>query len=153
MTEREVFEWIDLPYLYKKFITNGEKFPPKIVEIEGKKIQKLPEIVRGAAGLFVMKKRVGNCAIFQKIATRGGLTNYDYFEVIIIKKSKAKENALRLNNVYNMGYNLEEIPDIKEHYPTDEDFGRIAWAFRDLKSSEERFEELLKLEEEKANAK
>lgn len=70
MIEKEVFEWIDLPHLYISYMKDGKKPEGKIVEIEQKRVQILPEIFKCKNGLFVIKKRKKYVAIYQKIATK-----------------------------------------------------------------------------------
>lgn len=140
MIEKEIFEWIDLPYLYISYMKEGKKSEVKIVEIEQKRVQKLPEIFKGKTGLFVMKNRRNNLAIYQKIATKKGLIDYEYFEVIKIRKINNKKNLERFNKSYGRNYDIENSPDFKEVYPKDEDFGSIAWAYTKLEKAKEKYE-------------
>ena len=135
MIEREVFEWTDLHHLYISYMKEGKNPEGKIVEIEQKRVQKLPEIFKCKNGLFVIKVRQENLAIYQKIATKEGLIDYYYFEAIRIKKINNKKNLERFNKSYGTNYDLENAPDFKEVYPKDEDFGKIAWAYPTLEKA------------------
>ena len=123
---------------------------------EGVKIQKLPEIVTHKNGIFELIKRTEKVALYRKTHFKDGgkfyPCSYDYFEVFIIEKMNLKNYYKFISKKRNINYNLDEIDDFKEKFPSDEDFGKTAWAFRSLEDSNNKFDFLVsKLSGDKKN--
>lgn len=115
----------------------------EIVEIEQKRVQKLPEIYRGKYGVYFLILRDDNFAIYQKDKPA------NCYEVFKIKKIDWKKAAQSFNKRFNMNYNIQEEPDIKEKYPVDEDLGKIAWTYPTLEKAKEKFNFLVEEYESK----
>lgn len=106
-------------------------------ENTGLKIEKLSEIVKGRHGAYFMVRRDENFAIYQKDKPA------NCYEVFKIKKIDGKKSAESFNKRFNANYIIEDAPDIKEKYPVDEDFGKIAWAYPTLEKANEKFDFLV----------
>lgn len=121
----------------------------EIIEIGQKRVQKLPEIYKGKYGVYFLILRDENFAIYQKDKPA------NCYEVFQIKKIDGKKAAQSFNKRFNMNYNIDEVPDIKEKYPVDEYFGRIAWTYPTVEKAKEKFyflvEEYREKEKDKEN--
>ena len=60
------------------------------------------------------------------------------YEIFIVKTTKEKETVL---NGVHVKY------EASEHFPSDEEFGKIAWSCRTFDDAEKKFQELLTVEE------
>ncbi len=104
------------------------------------KIEKLPEIVKGKHGTYYLAKRNDDIAIYSKDFPP---ETASCFEVFVIKKIDAKKSAESFAKRFGRVYDIASLPDIREKYPVDEDFGKTAWTYPNLKSAEQRFDVLV----------
>jgi hypothetical protein len=114
------------------------------------KIEKLPEIVKGKHGSYHLAKRDDDVAIYSKDFPP---ENAKCFEVFVIKKTDAKKSAESFAKRFGRVYDMNSLPDIREKYPVDEDFGKTAWTYPNLKSAEQRFDVLTQEIERKRKEK
>jgi hypothetical protein len=99
-------------------------------------IEKLPEKVKGRYGIYCLVKRNDSVAIYGKEILD---KKRECYEVFIIRKVDAKKTAEGIKKWLGIEYDLSSLPDIKERYPNDEDFGKTAWTYPNLESASQRF--------------
>jgi len=104
------------------------------IDEAGLKTKKLSETIKGMHGTYFLIERDENFAIYQKDKPAS------CYEVFKIKKIDAKKSAEAFSRMYGQSYDLETLPDIKEKYPKDEDFGSIAWTYNSLDKAKEKLE-------------
>lgn len=103
------------------------------------KIEKLPEIAKRKNGTFFLGRRNEEVAIYSRFKESPYMDAPQYHEVFIIKKLDGKKSAESFNKRFGANYDVENAPDIKEKFPSDEDFGKTAWCYQDLKRAEEKY--------------
>jgi hypothetical protein len=104
------------------------------------KTEKLPEIVKGRWGKYYLVKRTDDVAIYSKDFEAA---NARCFEVFLIKKIDAKKAAESFKKRFGTEYDIDTLPDFREKYPRDEDFGKIAWTYPTLELSKIKFDSII----------
>ena len=138
MKFQEEFTKLNVEKIYiLRNIKPGEKEGEEIVETVQKTVHKLPEIIRKTDGIFVMNRRIGDIAIYRKIASYDGEISYDHFDVIKIKVVGIRDLTVRSDNSKDILY-------FKEIYPASDELGVYKWVFHTKISTNKKFNELLR---------
>ena len=88
-------------------------------------MKKLPVNISNAGFTFTQLKREGRVCIYEQVPDGG---EFKAYEVIIIKYRKERQ-------LYG------KVLPAQEAYPSDSDWGKLAWTFMSLEEAEERFTE------------
>ncbi len=103
-------------------------------------IEKLGGVVKARGTTFYRIEREGDYAIYGE---GNPAENYKWFDVFKVQKYDYKKYAKNLNVRFGMEINLDEVPDFKEKYPSDEDFGKTAWHYMNLDKAREKLNYLI----------
>jgi len=103
---------------------------------EEKIVEKLPEILKGKHGRYFLCERDNDVAIYSKDFPR---EDARCFEVFYIRKIDGKKAAESFNKRFGASYDVDAAPDIKEKYPSDEDFGSLAWTYGNFDMAKKKF--------------
>jgi hypothetical protein len=111
------------------------------------KIEKLPEIIKSRHGYYHLIERTDACAIYAKDKP------VSCYEVFKIRKIDPKKSAESFEKMNGRKYDISALPDIKEKYPKDDDFGKTAWTYKTLSEAVEKFKFLCEIERKMAEIK
>lgn len=99
-----------------------------------KRVLKLEAEIESKNQTYVLIERTEKKALYKHNTTG--------YEVFKIKTADNHVNKLRFAKQRNQTLDLTDVPELREVYPKDEDFGKTAWYITDLNNALKRYENL-----------
>jgi hypothetical protein len=96
----------------------------------------LPEIFKNGFIYRLVNRTESKFIYAQYSALTENIIAYEVFKNKIIK---FRDRMIELEIRSGKNYGAEKLPEFKEAFPNDEDFGRRAWTYQDLETAQKRY--------------